>query len=176
MRFPCPLFILILGLSLPGWTPNPAVRNQPTEFHVKAAYLYLFGKYITWPADPKPDFTIGIYGPDPFGSIMEEVLMGKKVRGKPVAIKRFSTNAQVEGCQILYIGAGEVFGPGFLNDLAARGILTIGESPTFLDQGGAIRYHFKNNRVHFSINLPVIHRLNLKPSSQLLKIAKEVVR
>lgn len=150
--------------------------NNPTEFHVKAAYLFLFGKYITWPADTTPVFTIGVYGPDPFGPIMEEVLEGKYIRNKPVAIKRFGNNDPVEGCQVLYISKDISLEYELLEAWHREGILTVGENSRFLEKGGAIKYILKRNRIQFSINLKTLEQLQLKPSSQLLKIAHKVVR
>ena len=150
--------------------------EPPTEFQVKAAYLFLFGKYITWPDTADPEFTIGVYGPDPFGSDLEEILAGKRIHDKPVTIKRFQPNAKVEGCQILYIARGVAIDRPLLDDLSKNGILTIGENPKFLEKGGAIKYHLRNSKVQFSINLKVINQLQLKPSSQLLKIAHKVVK
>jgi len=159
-----------------GNTVHPQDAKTPTEFHVKAAYLYLFGKYITWPEESLPNFTIGVYGHDPFGPIMEEVLTGKHIRNKPVIIKRFRPDTKIESCQILYIGRDVAIDQNLLEEMNHNGILTIGENPKFLAKGGAIRYHLSKNRVHFSINLAVINQLNLKPSSQLLKIAHKVVK
>lgn len=151
-------------------------QNSPSEFHVKAAYMFLFGKYITWPEDLPPDFTIGVYGPDPFGPILEEVLAGKHMRKRPFAIKRFSDKDDVKGCQILYIAQGTPIEKKDLDLWNRGGILTIGETPKFLEKGGAISFILNENRVHFSVNLRAIQSLKLKPSSQLLKIAHKVVK
>ena len=49
----------------------PAVGGVNREYAIKAAYLYNFGRYVTWPDKMFPNdqspVVIGVLGPDPFG-------------------------------------------------------------------------------------------------------------
>src|SRR5271156_1732727 len=52
-------------------------QNPPTEYEVKAAYLYQFGKFVEWPEgalDRAGDFSVCIFGTDPFGSVLDETI------------------------------------------------------------------------------------------------------
>lgn len=56
---------------------------KATEYEVKAAYLYNFGKFVTWPsngsAGGSDDFVICVLGQDPFGANLQTTVAGEKV-------------------------------------------------------------------------------------------------
>src|ERR1700741_1148752 len=57
-----------------------AQTKSATEYQVKAAFLYNFAKFVDWPPNafpnPKQTFDICVYGHDPFGSALEDALLG----------------------------------------------------------------------------------------------------
>jgi hypothetical protein len=50
--------------------------------------------------------------------------------------------------------------------------LTVGESPHFTLNGGAVRFFLEHDRVRFEINIDAVERAHLKISAQLLSLAK----
>ena len=56
--------------------PVPGVVNR--EYAIKAAYLYNFGRYVTWPVekflDDRSPVVIGVLGPDPFGAALDRIV------------------------------------------------------------------------------------------------------
>ena len=59
----------VLALARPV---HPAPPGAPSEYEIKAAFLYNFAKYVEWPKGALPDgrFVVGVIGTDPFGSIL----------------------------------------------------------------------------------------------------------
>ncbi len=59
---------------------------------VKAAYLYNFVRFTTWPDDAFEDehspFVIGVVGEDPFGAVLDHTVAGKIVAGRGITIRR----------------------------------------------------------------------------------------
>jgi uncharacterized protein DUF4154 len=82
-----------------------AQGSKPTDYDVKAVYLYNFGRFVEWPAsvtarsDP---FTVCVLGQDPFGPALDTTLAGETIGGKGVAAKRISTPQEAVSCQILF--------------------------------------------------------------------------
>ena len=66
-----------------------------TEYQVKAAYLFNFGQFVEWPAaaysSPAAPFVIGIVGEDPFGNVIDDIVRGESLAGRPLLVKRFKT-------------------------------------------------------------------------------------
>lgn len=157
-----------------------AVRAQPappTEYEIKAAFLYNFAKFVEWPAaafsDSLAPFVIGIVGPDPFGPQIDRALDGKTVHGRPLAVRRFPTAARSGGAPLLYFGDTDTTAVRRgLRSLAGSPVLTVGEAEAFLDLGGAIRFVLESNKVRFEIDVGAAEAARLKISSKLLRLAR----
>ena len=89
----------------PATAPPPA---SPSEYTVKAVFLYSFGRFVQWPAktfanDSEP-FVIGMAGEDPFGRALDEIAAKKTIQDRHIAIRRFAAPDDYRGpCQILFV-------------------------------------------------------------------------
>jgi hypothetical protein len=153
-------------------------QSAPTEYEVKAAYLFNFGKFVEWPASQKAGartFDLCVLGKDPFGAALDRVVAGGVMEGKPVQARRLTDPAGAPACRILFIGAADerqvsevLAAPGI------AGVLTVGDTPTFLSRGGIIRFVTQGARVRFEVNLSRAQRAGLALSSELLRVAAAV--
>src|SRR5689334_21672326 len=95
-------------------------QSHPTEYAVKAAYLYNFGKFVRWPADSRagrsPNFSICVIGQDPFGAALDGTVEGENIAGKPAVVRRIASARDATSCNILYISPSE---RGRLSDILA---------------------------------------------------------
>lgn len=164
--------MLLIGIFCIG----PQVTGQTAlEYQVKAAYLYNFAKFVTWPGNEGPGmFTICVIGKDPFGQILDDTVRGKSVRGQPIAIRRFSRSEEPRGCQIVFADYGEEFCRNLPVRSGWDGILLVGEGDAFARCGGMIGLTLKEGRVQFDINVQAVERAHLEVSSKLLQVASIV--
>jgi len=170
----------ILLASLVAQTIPPTVEGgSPTgtsEYELKAAFLYRFANFIQWPELPaekrKTPFIIGVAGPDPFGRALDDALKGKTVRGREVIVKRWPSVKDVDDCDILFIGAETSTSSLMLSVLKGRPILTVSDTPTFLDRGGMINLVTEGTRLRFDVNSHAAHDSGLAIGSHLLSIAR----
>ena len=162
----------LLALALPARAEEPS-----REYQVKAAFIYNFVQFVEWPAsafqsDSSP-ITIGILGSNPFGDVLERIVEGKTIRGRPLAVRYWSTIEQVDQCQVIFVNSSD---PAFLSELQAKlkgkNVLSIGEADQFLSNGGVIRLYDEDNKVRFEINVDAAEQQKLKLSSKLLRLAK----
>ncbi len=156
-----------------------AHASTPTEYEVKAAYLYNFGKFVQWP-DSAPAvrsgfFTICVLGQDPFGRALYRTVSGEAIGGRSVTVRRIAGPEKAAGCRIVFV-SGSLDGDlaEVLRVLGAASVLTVSDMPDFLELGGMIRFVMSGNRVRFEINLAAARRAGLAVSSQLLKLALSV--
>ncbi len=166
--------LLVVGLCL-----LPAQQSRPKVLYIEGAFLYVFGKYITWPADSiqakNPQFVIGILGEDPFGPILEKMVAGKKVRGKEVVVTTYTRLADTRNCHILFVGGmpqrqwNRTF--AFHRETA---VVTVGTVFEQLDAGCMIVFRVEGDKVTFDIDLGLARDNRLDISSNLLKIAATV--
>ncbi|MDJ0848185.1 MAG: YfiR family protein [Myxococcota bacterium] len=167
-------WIGLLALSM----PDPA-RAQAHEYAVKAALLYNFSKFLTWPEDAfdaSQDFRICIYGEDPFGSQLDAV-GAKRTRGRPIVVSRHTETTGLAGsCHIVFVGErrGQPLREA-LRSLKHEAMLTVGDGRRFVDRGGMIGLVREGSRIRFEINRRETQRAGLAVSAQLLRVAHRVV-
>jgi hypothetical protein len=171
----------LLGLAiLATWAvvpPAHAARPRD-EYEVKAAFLYSFVHFVTWPeaVAARDTIVVGIVGTDPFGRVIDRLFSGKAPAGRPIVIRRFSSFDDVSDCQILFVGAGAKGSlAGGLKKLRSRPVLTVGEQDDFATAGGIIRLKTVGDRVRFDVNVVAADSARLQLSSSLLCVADLVV-
>jgi uncharacterized protein DUF4154 len=182
---PRPTFVRFLTMVI-AWaffaaTALPAQQPKPSEYQVKAAYLYNFGRFVKWPAGiaaGKGDsFAVCVLGQDPFGATLDSTLAGEALDGKPVVIRRIAKPQDAADCRILFVSSTEEH---HLKEILAAidqaGVLTVSDIPGFSRRGGIIQFIAEGDRVRFEINLASAESARLVLSSELLKVAAAVRR
>jgi hypothetical protein len=151
----------------------------PSEYQVKAVFLYNFSRFVEWPetafADPKSPFVVGVFGFDPFGADLDEAVRGESVRGHPLVVRRVRNAAEVADCQILFIHHSER--ERVAEVLAAvdnRSILTVSDMENAAKLGVMIRFVTEKGRIRMRINADSARAARLTISSNLLRSAEIV--
>jgi len=156
----------------------PAGAAAPSEYEVKAAFLYNFGRFVEWPLGAMGGdgtFVVTVLGRDPFGSVLDDTLRGKTIDGKRVVVRRVLRSEDVGRSQIVFISDSEKDRlPEILKNLDAAPVLTVGEMSQFAERGGVIRLKVDQDRIRLEINVAAAERSRLRISSQLLKLARIV--
>ena len=171
---------LIVIFALLHFPVLQAQQPRASEFQVKAAYLYNFGRFVKWPAgaaDKADSFAVCVLGQDPFGSSLDSILAGEKLDGKPLVARRISTPQEAADCRILFISSTEENHlKEILVALDESGVLTVSDMPAFSRRGGMIQFVLEGDKVRFEINLAKAETAKLTVSSELLKVATSVRR
>lgn len=155
---------------------SPAQVSHPTEYQLKAAFLYNFAKFIDWPAEALPDdqspFVIGILGDNPFGNELEQTVAGKKINEHPISVRQFTSVAATTNCHILFISGSE---PKHLAEiiqsLNSAAVLTVVETGQFKESNGMVNFVKESSKIHFEINNEKAKAAHLTISSKLLNLA-----
>jgi hypothetical protein len=169
--------ILLLVASSAGVAEN----RKPTEYEVKAAYLFNFGQFIKWEsakAPPTPDsFTVCVLGSDPFDGTLDAVVKGGTINNRPVTVKRLGEAGDATRCQILFVSTSEAARASkILHSLDSLGVLTVSDMPHFCESGGMIQFVQQGDKIRFEVNLSATNGAGLTLSAELLKLATKVIR
>jgi hypothetical protein len=164
------LWPLVLALSA------SITAAAPTEYQVKAVFLFNFTQFVDWPqsAFPEPNspVVIGVLGDDPFGSTLDETVTGETVNGRPLVVRRYRSAEETDGCHVLFINLPvNAQLPAILERLRARNVLTVSDARDFARAGGVIELVSVDNRIRLQINLDAARAANLMISSKLLRPA-----
>jgi hypothetical protein len=176
VRLPAALAAVVLVAAIA--VGASAQANLPTQYEVKAAFLYNFAKFVIWPkaAELREDapFVITVLGDDPFGEAWR-VLDGKMEEGHPLVVTRASRIEELPPTQILFIGASErVRLAAVLDAVRGKPVLTIGDTPGFAEAGVMINFLVAESRVAFEINHKSAAAAPLQISSRLLALGRTV--
>ena len=147
-----------------------------TAYEIKTAFIIKLTKFVTWPesafANQPNQFVIGIIGNDKFGNLFNP-LIGKKIDGKDLVLKRFDDLKQIVSAHILYISPSEHNRiPEILTIIKHKDILTVSDTPGFAHKGCMINFINKKGTIGFEINIKAKNETNLQMSSYLLKLSK----
>lgn len=175
----CKSALALLVLLLTAYF-SPAQELRPTESQVEAAYLYNFGKFVTFPADraaSSDSFQICILGQDPFGEILDSTVRGESISGRKITTQRLSNMQQAHACSILFVSLSEESRLlAIIKDADQLGLLTVSEIKHFAERGGMIELVKQEGKIRFEVNLRAAQECHLVLSSELLKVAIRVLQ
>lgn len=174
------LFVFLIAGAPAVWAGQamPAQRTHTLEGDVKAAFLYNFTKFIDWPAsafhNESDVFRVCVLADADFVKKVARTLEGETARGRPLQLVTPEAGRVAE-CHVLFIGRTESWRTGRILPLTAgKPVLTVGETPKFLEQGGAVNFMVEDDRVRFDVDLATAQRAGLIVSSKLLRVARTV--
>jgi len=189
--------ILSLGclLASNGYAESKCASHK--EYEVKAAFIYNFLKFVDWPeekmAHSGKQIILGIIGEDPFGPAAD-IFKDKTVENHNLIIKRFEGLRQLKEmaeknksasekletlktCHLLFICPSERKQVREIIDIVSKSnVLTVGDTDEIIESGGAISFVMEDNKIRFNINLTATEKAGLKIRSQLLRLAKKVIK
>lgn len=153
------------------------LRTDPNRIEV--VVLRNLAHYVAWPmdafADAKAPWRIGVLGADPFGNLLEEALQGRTEQGRPFEVVRADTLSELPPCQIVFVALKDVrTRRAALSSLKNQPVLTVGDVPGFLEEGGIIRFQV-TDRVEMSVNLDQARSVSLQIQTKMLEVAREVL-
>ena len=104
---PAARLVTLLGLVVLCLT-SPLQAERPSEYEVKAAFLFNFAKFVEWPDSAFPDtsapLSICILGDAPFGEAFVPI-QGQTVRGRRLRVERHQKVDGLVDCHILFVSA-----------------------------------------------------------------------
>lgn len=150
-------------------------RYQESEQSVKAAFIYNFTRFVTWPgsafSSPTAPFVIAIVGADSTQGALEATVRNKQVDDHGIVVKRLEWS-EIEDCNLLFVPADESAHAARLSKLKGRPILIVGESSGMLGRGATINLYIDQDRVLFEISRTAAKDTGLTFSSRLLSLAR----
>ena len=172
--------VLILALFLAALAgprqPTRAQDARPTEYQLKAAFLFNFAKFVEWPdsAFPAPTapFVIGVLGNNPFRDDLARTVRDKTIDAHPLLVQEYRSAARATNCHLLFISNSERKSiPDIIQGLRGRSILTVSEVDHFTEAGGMINFVLQGTKIRFQINKEAAVSAGLKISSKLMSLA-----
>jgi hypothetical protein len=172
---------LVAALLLARAGGAPAAGDGDLEMKVKAAFLFNFAKFATWPpskmGDPDATLHLCVEGTDAFARVLEDTVRGRNVGTHAVDVLTSPRGADLKRCHIVYVApADDSRVAAELAAVANDAVLTVHESPE-TQPLGVIRFFLSDDgRVRFEVNVAAASRAQLALSSKLLEVSQVVSR
>jgi uncharacterized protein DUF4154 len=165
---------LLLAFALTAGS-GPTTASELTEAQAKAALLYNFAGFVEWPPGVSArGLVIGVAGDADVFEALRSV-NGTTINGHEISVRSISDGDEPSRCQVLYLPAvRERASTAHLRRVAASPVLTVGDSATFMRDGGIVRIFFEGARLRFEVSLPNAERARLRISSKVLGLARRV--
>ncbi len=158
--------------------PTVAQAAHSDEDRIKAAVVSKITQFVDWPTTAlagRKSIDVCVAEPDRFGSDLAELAAGERVKGRDLAVRVVSTSRDLDNCQLLFVPGRVHSGKHpLLESAESLPILTVGDYPTFMDDGGIVQLRMVGGRVRFDINLVAARQAGIQVSSQLLRLAMTV--
>jgi len=170
---------IALAVSLvvgPAWA---AYGGAPSEYEVKAVFLFNFSQFVSWPPEAlgqsDAPLVIAVLGRDPFGHELDAIVSGEHVGTHPLEVRRYHDVAQIKDCHILFIDRSEQDRlPAIVQALHGRSILTVSDIDDATRRGVMIDLVNESNHIRLKINVAAARESGLTISSKLLRPAEIV--
>jgi len=171
--------LIALLVSLAACTCCGAIAAAPSEYEVKAVFLFNFSQFVSWPpaafGTADAPLIIAVLGTDPFGHELDAVVKGERVGAHPLEVRRYSDVSQVKDCHILFIDRSEATQLGaIVQALRGRSILTVSDIDDAARAGVMINLVTQSDRIRMQINVAAARAGGLTISSKLLRPAEIV--
>jgi len=163
----------MLGLAAVACAASLNAQALP-ETVVKAEMIRRFPEFVEWPAAAlaaKDDIVLCFSASHPFGSTLDGLGKGPRVRSRTVQVRELKKGDGPDGCHVLYVAQADQL---LLDRARQLPILTIGDQADFCHAGGVINFRVVDGRVRFEIHIGQARKVGLKLDSQFLRLATVV--
>lgn len=151
------------------------VAQDVTEPALKAAFIYNFARFTTWPADlPATDsFVICVLGDTAVGEALARAVSKRQLMDRPIAVTPVEGTVTKRDCRILYVSGVPVRqAADVVSELRDAPVLTISNIEGFASAGGMTQFFFEHGQLRFRIHHEAAKRAGLQISSRLLIMAR----
>ena len=145
------------------------------EYAIKAALSINLARFTEWPKDVDSGGSQGITLCTLGSNIVHNAFAeaeNKIVAGKPLTIINLVAPHDLAQCRLLFLSGLEKNREiQLLAEIAKQAILTVGEDPEFLANGGMVLLNVDEGKVKLEINLDAVKKTGLQINSRVLKLA-----
>jgi hypothetical protein len=162
---------LLLTLS-----PRGLITQEVTGPALKAAFLFNFVKFTTWPPDVLPEaaaLQMCVVNAQSVGSALSAAVQGRVVAGHAIHVTQPADTAPLRGCHVLFVSGPRAAALKVVTVVRDAPVLTVSDLQAFTAEGGVAQFHLQQGQLRFAFNLEAARAARLQISSKLLTLARQ---
>jgi YfiR/HmsC-like len=168
---------LVVAVSVALCGPEAAEAQTATAPALKAAYLYNFAKFTTWPGEalaPAEPLVLCVLNDRAVNDGLASLALDRSIEGHALVVRATKLDSPtLNACRILFVAGLDAPGSAALLDkLAGKPILTVSDLDGFAQSGGIAGFYVEGGTLKFAINLDATQRAGLHLSSKMLSLAR----
>lgn len=143
---------------------------------LKAAFLFNFVKFTTWPADVLADgapVQMCVMNAPALGNALSEAVQGRAVAGHPIQVSQPVESAALRRCHVLFVAGPRAAALRAVATVRDVPVLTVSDVPAFTTEGGIVQFHVQQGQLRFAVGLEAARTARLQISSKLLSLARQ---
>lgn len=160
--------------SLYSSVAAPQVSLEPA---VKAAYIYRFLEYVSWPPQvlrsPDAPIVIGTTQPDDVVAELNRIASERTVQNRRISVIQVKDERDA-AIHVLYVPRLDGPRAKVLEVFRQRPVLIITDAADGLERGATINFVESDGRIKFEVSVDAASRAGLTISSRLLAVAARV--
>jgi len=170
-------WVAVLGLALAsiGLVPGTGASQTrvATETTLHAIFTYNFAKFAQWTGTRATSgpLTFCVLDAQGVEDALEELIRGRPIQGRDVAMVRGIDLARVSLCHVLYVSEDTAEDGDLLAAASRAAVLTVGSGREFAEGGGVIGLYVEDGHMRFAVNLALARRSGIGLGSQMLSLA-----
>lgn len=173
------LVLLVLADALfPSATLAQFTPMAPSEYDLKAAFVYQFLSYVSWPggvATANDVLVVGVVGAPELGNNLAILAGDQAATSRPVDVRIVGPDVDVRDLDVLFVAASSAARTdALLQSAVENGVLTITETLP-RPAHSVINFEVIDNRVRFDVALGLARQNGLDVSGRLLQVALRVI-
>lgn len=158
--------------------PAGSLQTERTEHEAKAVLLQKVLAFVTWPKGDKPGtrpLKIAFIGQSPVAREFTRLVNGRSEGNLSFEVRYESLDSNLDDYQVVFLPLSNARRSQALAEkVAARPVLTVGESAGGCDKGIVLTLLVAEDRIRYEINLRQTRRAGLTINSQILQRAARV--
>lgn len=168
--------LLVAAGACAGTSSYP--QDAPSEYALKAAFVYQFLSYVTWPdgnASADGRIHIGVVGAQELVDNLQTIAESPEGSLRMIDISRLELDGDARDLQVLFVGTAFTDGADLLlQGAVANAVLTVTEELP-RPANSIINFEIIDNRVRFDIDLALAREHGMDISARLLQVALRVL-
>ncbi len=168
-----------VGLLVMGLVTHGAVWAQPNYQavdRIKAAYVYNFAKFVELPGGEDRAIRLCVLGKNDLNGAIQAIHR-RIAQGREIVVRKDVALDQIKDCNIVFVGESEArLLPLIGRQVSSSPVLLVSDVRQAVDQGAHLSLVASDDRVEFDVNLQHLQKSGIKASSQMLKLARAVIR
>lgn len=157
-------------------SPGRLRTQEVTGAALKAAFLFNFVKFTTWPSDVLPEgapLQMCVVNAQAVGGALSAAVQGRVVVGHAIRVAELTDGAALRGCHVLFVSGQRAAALKVVALVRDAPVLTVSDLQGFTAEGGVAQFHLQQGQLRFAVGLEAARAARLQISSKLLALARQ---